>query len=279
MTSWQRSRASPDPIAATAPTAFAGPAPFRKWLPSTTEPRRLGVATDAEKSWPGVLVLAELKIEKGNLVECAAKGLGEAQDLESDACGRRAERLDKHRVVLLAGLAKATKRFEAQPLVDRSGGGLVVAAHLVDANHTGRVGGAEECEQQLRSAVALLPQVLKESQRLDGRGLEGEGEPVEEQLAVVFWVGPHEKASTRLLPERFPPQMRTVGPFGVDCASSSSARAGQPPAARSSRSMSSGLKPAAARNEVTLSMHSISPRRLSISFAGERRLFFPIEGL
>ena len=85
VTSWQRSRASPDPIAATAPTAFAGPAPFRKWLPSTTEPRRLGVATDAEKSWPGVLVLAELKIEKGNLVECAAKGLGEAQDLESDA--------------------------------------------------------------------------------------------------------------------------------------------------------------------------------------------------
>ena len=68
-------------------------------------------------------MLAELKIEKGNLVECAAKGLGEAQDLESDACGRRAERLDKHRVVLLAGLAKATKRFEAQPLVDRSGGG------------------------------------------------------------------------------------------------------------------------------------------------------------
>ena len=129
MTSWQRSRASPDPIAATAPTAFAGPAPFRKWLPSTTEPRRLGVATDAEKSWPGVLVLAELKIEKGNLVECAAKGLGEARDLESDACGRRAERLDKHRVVLLAGLAKATKRFEAQPLVDRSGGGLMM--HLI----------------------------------------------------------------------------------------------------------------------------------------------------
>ena len=105
---------------------------------------------------------------KGNLVKCRAKGLGEAQDLESDACGRRAERLDKHRVVLLAALGKAKKRLEAQPLVGRAGGGLVGAAHLVDANRTGRVGGAEECEQQLGSAVALSPQVLKESQRLDG---------------------------------------------------------------------------------------------------------------
>lgn len=113
------SRASADPIAATAPTAFAGPAPFRKWLPSTTPEaawrrNRCGEAQPVVAGRPrggGAQDRA-----KGNLVECRAKGLGEAQDLESDACGRRAERLDKHRVVLLAALGKAKKRLEAQPL-------------------------------------------------------------------------------------------------------------------------------------------------------------------
>lgn len=64
----------------------------------------------------------------------------------------------------------ARRRSASRPnrSVGRAGGGLVGAAHLVDANRTGRVGGAEECEQQLGSAVALSPQVLKESQRLDG---------------------------------------------------------------------------------------------------------------
>ena len=166
------SRASADPIAATAPTAFAGPAPFRKWLPSTTPPRRLGVAIDAEKrsrSWPGVLAAAELKIERrATLSSAGQKGLGRLRTSRATRVGVEQSVWTSTESCFSQPWARRRSASRPNRSVGRAGGGLVGAAHLVDANRTGRVGGAEECEQQLGSAVALSPQVLKESQRLDG---------------------------------------------------------------------------------------------------------------
>lgn len=100
----------------------------------------------------------------------------------------------------------------------------------------------------------------------------GAGLRAKESASKSSWLlssgSAHEKSSTRLLPERVPPSMRTVGPFGVDCASSSSARAGQPPASRSSLLMSSGLKPHLAAepwSQSGASSTSRTSRRSSVS--------------
>jgi len=114
------SRASADPIAATAPTAFAGPAPFRKWLPSTTPPRRLGVAIDAEKrspSWPGVLAAAELKIERrATLSSAGQKGLGRLRTSRATRVGVEQSVWTSTESCFSQPWARAKKRLEAQPL-------------------------------------------------------------------------------------------------------------------------------------------------------------------